>query len=417
MKNVFLLAIILFVTGGYAQVQREVMPPFNIKTITFMQGDKNVNPIFRLGDVITVEFDDLFGNEANYYYKIIHCDYDWKQSQLMPVEYIDGVDNQRIINYFNSRNTLQSFSHYKLTIPNNFTKRLKVSGNYMLEIYNNDEELVFSRKFIIYEDIVKVPIQVRSARDVRVVNQKHNLDFMVKPGDFLLQNPIKNIKLNIFKNGMINQGIMGVKPMFTLANDLVYRYDKETQFWGGNEYMFFDTKDIRGNIGNVAFVDSQSGDLYKMYLFPNVARSKFPYTYYPDINGSFLIQNIMARENFHTESDYTWMKFSLRSDKYSDRNVYVSGLFSNFAFTDEYKMSYNENDGAYELFLLMKQGIYNYNYVLVDNKGKVDEENAIDGNFFQTENDYYVMVYYRADNERFDRVIGKGVGSSLDIVK
>jgi hypothetical protein len=417
MKNVFLLAIILFVTGGYAQVQREVMPPFNIKTITFMQGDKNVNPIFRLGDVITVEFDDLFGNEANYYYKIIHCDYDWKQSQLMPVEYIDGVDNQRIINYFNSRNTLQSFSHYKLTIPNNFTKRLKVSGNYMLEIYNNDEELVFSRKFIIYEDIVKVPIQVRSARDVRVVNQKHNLDFMVKPGDFLLQNPIKNIKLNIFKNGMINQGIMGVKPMFTLANDLVYRYDKETQFWGGNEYMFFDTKDIRGNIGNVAFVDSQSGDLYKMYLFPNVARSKFPYTYYPDINGSFLIQNIMARENFHTESDYTWMKFSLRSDKYSDRNVYVSGLFSNFAFTDEYKMSYNENDGAYELFLLMKQGIYNYNYVLVDNKGKVDEENAIDGNFFQTENDYYVMVYYRADNDRFDRVIGKGVGSSLDIVK
>jgi hypothetical protein len=80
-------------------------------------------------------------------------------------------------------------------------------------------------------------------------------------------------------------------------------------------------------------------------------------------------------------------------------------------------MSYNENDGAYELFLLMKQGIYNYNYVLVDNKGKVDEENAIDGNFFQTENDYYVMVYYRADNDRFDRVIGKGVGSSLDIVK
>lgn len=417
MKNVFLLAIILFVTSAYSQVQREVMPPFNIKTITFMQGDKNVNPIFRLGDVITVEFDDLFGNEANYYYKIIHCDYDWKQSQLMPVEYIDGVDNQRIINYFNSRNTLQSFSHYKLTIPNNFTKRLKVSGNYMLEIYNNDEELVFSRKFIIYEDIVKVPIQVRSARDVRVVNQKHNLDFMVKPGDFLLQNPIKNIKLNIFKNGMINQGIMGVKPMFTLANDLIYRYDKETQFWGGNEYMFFDTKDIRGNIGNVAFVDSQSGDLYKMYLFPNVARSKFPYTYYPDINGSFLIQNIMARENFHTESDYTWMKFSLRSDKYSDRNVYVSGLFSNFAFTEEYKMSYNENDGAYELFLLMKQGIYNYNYVLLDNKGKVDEENAIDGNFFQTENDYYVMVYYRADNDRFDRVIGKGVGSSLDIIK
>lgn len=401
----------------FAQIQREVMPPYNIKTITFMQGDKNIFPIYRLGDVITVEFDDLYANEANYYYKIIHCDYDWKKSQLLPVEYIDGIDNQRIITYYNSRNTLQSFSHYKLTIPNQFTKRLKVSGNYILEIYNNDEELVFSRKFIVYEDVVKVPIQVRSARDVRVVNQKHNLDFTVIPGNFLLQNPIKNIKLSIFKNGMINQGLMNVKPMFTLANDLVYRYDKETQFWGGNEFMFFDTKDIRGNIGNVAYVDSQSGDLYKMYLFPNVPRSKFPYTFYPDINGSFMIQNIMARENFHTESDYTWIKFTLRSDKYADREVYVSGLFSNFAFTDEYKMAYNANEGAYELFLLMKQGVYNYNYVLVDKKGKVDEENAIDGNFFQTENDYYVIVYYRADNDRFDRVIGKGVGSSLDIIK
>lgn len=325
----------------------------------------------------------------------------------MPVEYIEGVDNQRIITYFNSRNTLQSFSHFKLTIPNSFTRRLKVSGNYMLEIYNNDEELVFSRKFVIYEDIVKVPIQVRSARDVRVVNQKHNLDFMVKPGDFLLQNPIKNIKLNIFKNGMMNQGIMNIKPMFTLANDLVYRYDKETQFWGGNEFMFFDTKDIRGNIGNVAFVDSQSGDLYKMYLFQNLPRSKFPYTFYPDINGNFMIQNVMAQQDVNLESDYTWVNFTLKSDKYNDRDVYVSGIFTNFAFTDEYKMTYNAKEGVYELFLLLKQGVYNYQYTLVDKKGRVDDENAIDGNFFQTENDYHVLVYYRADNDRFDRVIGK----------
>ena len=413
----FVLFVLMFFFLSHSQVQREVMPPYNIKTITFMQGDKNVVPIFRLNDAFSLEFDDLYATEANYYYKIIHCDFDWKKSQLVPVEYLGGVDNQRIITYYNSRNTLQSFSHFKLSIPNSFTTRLKVSGNYLVEIYNNDEELVFSRKFIIYEDIVQVPIQVRSARDVRVVNQKHNLDFIVKPGDFLLQNPIKNIKLNIFKNGMINQGIMNVKPMFTLANDLVYRYDKETQFWGGNEFMFFDTKDIRGNIGNVAFVDSQSGDLYKMYLFTNVPRSKFPYTFLPDINGNFVIQNVMAQQTFATESDYTWIKFSLKSDKYADRDVFVSGLFSNFANTDEFKMTYNDKDGNYELYLLMKQGVYNYQYTLVDRKGKVDDENAIDGNFFQTENDYYVMVYYRADNDRFDRVIGKGVGTSLNIVK
>lgn len=417
MKNLIFLLFLIINHLFLAQIQREVMPPYNIKTITFRQTSQNAVPIFNLGDTFHLEFDDLYANEANYYYKIIHCDYDWKKSQLLPVEYLDGIDNQRIITYFNSRNTLQSFSHYKLTIPNNFTKRLKVSGNYMVEIYNNDEELVFSRKFIIYENIVSVPIQVRSARDVRVVNVKHNLDFMVKPGDFLLQNPIKNIKLNIFKNGMINQGIWHVKPMFTIGNDLVYRYDKETQFWAGNEFMFFDTKDIRGNIGNVAFVDSQSGDLYKMYLFPTLPRSKFPYTFYPDINGNFLIQNVMARESQELESDYTWVKFTLKSDKIKDREVFVSGLFSNYAFTDEFKMAYNDKEGAYELFLLLKQGVYNYQYALVDKRGLVDDANAIDGNFFQTENDYYVLVYYRADNDRFDRVIGKGVGSSLDIIK
>jgi len=416
MKRIVIL-IIFYAIAFQAQIQREVMPPFNVKTVTFMQNDKNVVPIIRLGDMFSLEFDDLYANEANYYYKIIHCDFDWKKSQLLPVEYFEGVDNQRIMTYVNSRNTLQSFSHFKLTIPNNFTKRLKVSGNYLLEIYNNDEELVFSRKFVIYEDLVKVPIQVRSARDVKVVGQKHNLDFMIKPGDFLLQNPIKNIKLNIFKNGMINQGLTNVKPMFTLANDLVYRYDKETQFWGGNEYMFFDTKDIRGNIGNVAFVDSQSGDLYKMFLFTNGPRSKFPYTFLPDINGNFAIQNVRAQQTFDTESDYTWIKFSLKSEKYADREVFVSGLFSNFAYTDEFKMTYNENEGQYELFLLMKQGVYNYQYALIDNKSQLDEENAIDGNFFQTENDYYVLVYYRADNDRFDRVIGKGVGNSSDIIK
>ena len=68
------------------------------------------------------------------------------------------------------------------------------------------------------------------------------------------------------------------------------------------------------------------------------------------------------------------------------------------------------------LAILIKQGFTNFQYTVADNKGIIDHENAIDGNFYQTENDYSVIVYYRKNNDRYDRVIGKGTASSLNII-
>ena len=88
------------------QVQQEIAPPYNIKTASFIQNGENAYPFFRLGDSFTFVFDDLFGNEANYYYTLVHCNYDWTpSSQLTVNDYIQGFDNQRIQNYENSLNT------------------------------------------------------------------------------------------------------------------------------------------------------------------------------------------------------------------------------------------------------------------------------------------------------------------------
>lgn len=408
------LFFLLICCISFSQSIEEVHPPFNIKTISFQQNNENVIPIFRLGDVFKFSFDDLFMEEANYYYTITHCNYDWTKSQLSQIEYLNGLDNQRIINYENSVNTLQNYSHYEINFPNQFTKGFLVTGNYMLTILNNYQEVVFSRKFIIYEDLVSVPMIVRRARTVKDIDFKHNLEFTITPNSMVLQNPIQNLKIILLKNGIWNTAITGVKPMFTLGTDLVYRYDKETQFWAGNEFLAFDSKDIRVALNGIRGIDG-SATIYQTILNTNEARQNKIYTFNPDVNGNFVVRNVNTLSNDAIEADYSWVYFSLSAPaNFSKKDIYVTGLFNDYALTPEYKMDYNPEKRIYEKAILIKQGFTSYEYTLADSKGKVDFENAIDGNFFQTENDYFCIVYYRANNDRYDRVIGKGLANSFD---
>ncbi len=217
------------------------------------------------------------------------------------------------------------------------------------------------------------------------------------------------------QNGQFENAITNVKPMYTVGNDLVYKYDKETQFWAGNEYLFFENKNIQGANNSIAYVSSEGG-LYNSHLYTNDARKNKQYTYWPDINGNFLI-NALNRQNPEIEADYAWVYFSLSASSFQDKkDIYVSGMFNNYALNEESKMEFNEKKGIYEKAMMIKQGFTNYKYILADSKGKTDEENAIDGNFYQTENNYFAIIYYRENNQRYDRVIGKGVATSTDII-
>lgn len=412
-KIIFFLSVIFSTYFASAQ-EKEVNPPYHIKTISFVQGSQNTIPIFRLGDSFQLQFDDLHGTEDNYYYTIQHYDYNWKKSQLSRNEYLGGFDDQRIIDYSNSFNALQIYSHYRVSFPNKFTQ-LKVSGNYIISILNEDREVVFSRKIILFEELVSVPMQVKRARNVRDVEQKHNIEFSIKSSVINFQSPLQNIKVLLMQNGQFDNAITNIKPMFTIGNDLVYKYDKETQFWAGNEFLFFENKNIQAANNSIAYVDS-GGGLYNCHLYLNNSRAKNPYTFWPDINGNFLV-NSLNRENPEIESDYAWIYFSLSAPAFFEKkNIYISGMFNNYALSDENKMDYNEKKGIYEKAIMIKQGFTNYTYVIADNKGKIDQENAIDGNFYQTENNYSAIVYYRENNQRYDRVIGKGIATSIDII-
>ncbi len=397
-----------------SQVEQELNPPEHIKSITF-QGQTNESqlPILRLGENLLLEFDVLNGNEDDFYYKIEHFNYDWTPSQLMRTEFLNGYDNQRIRHYENSFNTYQIYSHYMLRLPNERTRGLKVSGNYMVKIFNDLDELVFSRKFMVNENGAGVGVAIKRSRDVKFIEEKQSVDIVINSNSMLLSNPTQTVNTVIIQNNNLNTAIYNIKPQYSIGNELIYKYNTETSFYAGNEYFFFENKDIRGANSNIQFIEL--GDLYNNYLFTNVARRNKPYTYNPDINGNFLI-TAMDVEKPYIEADYAWIHFSLLMNKLpNNQSVHVYGNFNNYVIDESTKMTYNSQHSIYEVPVLLKQGFYNYKYVVVNNStGKLDE-GAIGGNFWQTENDYKVIVYYRDLGGRYDRIIGVGQGNSVDI--
>ncbi len=403
--------LLLVVPSVFGQVQEEINPPEHIKSVILSGPTGDQFPVVQIGEPIYLEFDDISASESDYYYKLVHCDYDWTPSDLLKSQYLKGVDNQRIIDYGNSYTTLQPFSNYRLTIPNENVS-LKVSGNYVLEIYDNSYELQFSRRFVVYKDLVKVGGTVKRSRDFNFLNEKQVVQFSVNAGNFQLVNPKKEVKVAIIQNYYWPSAIYNVPPQFTLGKELVYKYDKETSFFGGNEFLNFDTKDLRAPSSVISRIELK--DLYNHYLFSDRFRVQEPYTYYPDINGDFVIRTLQGEDNSR-EAEYTRVHFSLPYDPLLNLDdVYVFGKYNNYALTDENKLSYNEENGMMEGDMIVKQGFYNYKYVLKREDGTVDL-NAISGNFHFTENTYLILVYYRNFGDLYDSIIGVGSANARNI--
>lgn len=385
----------------------------NIRTIQLFSGSEFSGiPILKLGEPFKITFDDINGDESDYYYRIGHYNFDWTPSSLYKNEYLDGFDEIRIVNYENSFNTLQMYSHYKLNIPNEDTRGLKVSGNYIIEIYNDDDIVVFTRKIIVYEPNTIVKVYTKRSRNLKYIDSKQSVQFEISSPNEILRNPNKTVKTLVMQNNDIKNAITNLVPQFTIANDLVYKYDQESSFWGGNEFLFFDSKDIRAS--NISIRSIELKDIYHNYLYTNIVRANRRYTYNPDINGNFVIRNLDA-ENNNIEADYVWMHFSLECYEPTDGGqIHLYGNFNDYTLDDSTLLKFNKERGTYYTTRLFKQGFYNYKYVLLKPDGTIDP-GFISGNFDETENEYTVIPYYRAPGARYDRAIGKGTGNSSSI--
>ncbi|WP_127846806.1 type IX secretion system plug protein [Psychroflexus aestuariivivens] len=413
MKKIALvyLSLISFIASSQ---EYETLPPDFIKTIEFYGASEfSGTPVIPLNGNLVLKFDDLTASENDYYYEIEHYNFDWTPSDLAKNEFIEGFDDIRLFNFTNSFTTLQPYTHHELKLPNSNTRKFKVSGNYMLKIFNSQDEIIFSRKFIIYENLVDVAVTIKRSRELEHINEKQVVNFEIGRNNFIFRNPDNTVKTVVVQNNDFNTAIYDLKPQFTQGNRLIYKYDQESSFWGGNEYLNFDNKDIR--VGTLRIQRIELQELYHSYLYPNFVREGRPYTYNPDINGAFRINTVQG-EDIDIESDYAWVHFFL--ENYKDLNggeLHLYGRFNNYVLDNSTLMTYNKNKNLYENKLLLKQGFYNFKYVYLDKNGNFDE-GFISGDHDETENDYMVLVYYRDIGARYDKVIGIGRNNSRNII-
>lgn len=394
---------LLLLFGSYQVIYAQ-----NIKTIQ-LRPKHNVqqfSAIVRLGQVLELSFDDLDADNKEYQYKIEHMTHDWKPSNLTSNQYIDGFDENEIINITNSFNTLQPYTHYSVNIPNQNTTITK-SGNYLISVLNDNYEVVFTRRCVFYEDITTVGVAVFRSRDTKSNNQKQTVQFTINHQNLIINNPSQEINISLFQNHNWNTAINNLQPQFIKPQQLVYNHILKTNFWGGNEFLNFDSKHLRNTSLNIAKTERK--ELYHSYLYTDEQRVNKIYTYAPDINGQFVVRTLEAN-NSKTEADYSIVHFSLDAfEPFENKEVFIYGAFNNYQLTDENKLKYDPVNELYEASIKFKQGFYNYNYATLNND-KIVNLNEIDGSFYQTENEYTVIVYYKPFGEIYDRVIGVGNG-------
>ena len=262
------------------------------------------------------------------------------------------------------------------------------------------------------ENLANVGVDIKRTRDFKFIEQDQVVHFTVNSPNLLLVNPKQTVKTLVLQNSNLKTAITNLVPQYTMGNELIYRYDAEASFGGGNEFLAFDNKDHRSATNGVRSISLS--DVYENFLFTNIPRYDRPYTYNPDINGNYVVRNIDAKKQ-DIEAEYVRMHFNLQYfADLGDKELHLYGNFNNWTIDGSTYMEYDSQSDSYRNTRLFKQGFYNYKYVVVNRDGTIDG-GAVSGDFWQTENDYTVIVYFRDLGGRYDRIIGVGAANSTQI--
>ncbi len=360
---------------------------------------------------LILRFDDILGGDMTYNYKVIHCDKDWNQTTTMDeLEYVDGFNDEDIDTWFYSNSVISDYTHYQLTIPNNNMRPL-LSGNYVLLVYEDDTDLpVLTRRFMMVENQVNVNAKVRRPIVANKLRTHHQIELTVNNEDFDILNPQREVFVTILQNGRWDNPIMNKQPLFVRGFDLNFDASDYLLFPANKEFRFADVRSLRYLGFGVHSIDRHPD---RIDVLMQLDKSRFNRSYfdYFDLNGKYIIENTDQSDDL-LSSEYLDVHFTLE-DKNPPlkKEVYVIGSFSNWQCLSENRLSYDTNYHSYVGTVLLKQGFYDYQYVIKDDTGNIDYANY-EGNSYETINDYVVLVYLRSFNGRYDRLIGATIISS-----
>jgi hypothetical protein len=388
----------------------------NIHTIQiYRDGNELSYPFIELNsaDKLKLCFDDFSNEVKNYYYSLVHCNSNWEPSDISTSEYIDGFAQNQITSHMFSINTLINYIHYSVLFPNENCKP-KISGNYLIKVYEDFDEtkLAFIKRFYITETTASINLEI-SRPDIpkyMLKGQQFKITVMPNVSDFT---DLKNeIKIVINQNGMPCRTKSFL--LFRLINGTTLVYDDldSNIFDGGNEFRNFDIKSIKFQSARIKKIE-YSGQYYTIQLLPDDWRTKTRYFFDNDLNGNYFIENSLGIDKTN-DADYVMVCFNLPTkEPLIDGDIYVYGALTNWKCDQASKMKYNLETQAYELKLLLKQGYCNYQYAYKPINSNEVDLTFVEGNHYETENDYLVFVYYKQFSSRYERLIGLRIANSI----
>ncbi|MBK9290126.1 MAG: DUF5103 domain-containing protein [Bacteroidetes bacterium] len=382
-----------------------------IQSVQFYRGDDPLSdPVLRTDEAgsLTLAFDMLGDMAYIFDYTIIHCNRDWTPSALRPQEYIEGFTDDRITDYAFSLNTLTPYVHYKLSFPGS-QLRPRLSGNYLLVVYRGTPSapnLILSRRFWVIDPMI--PIRASVAQNTRQagLNRTHQmLDISISLPARFSGIPADAFSLDILQNNRRDNAVTGLKPSHVVPGRMTFEYVRETTFEGANQWRNFDMKSYRYQSERIQRIIQQH-DGFLVRLWPDTRRNRQVYKSEPDLNGRRLIR---ARQDQNTdiEGDYAWVEFFLPWDPpLTHDEIYVTGQLNDWQLNDRNRMTYNFGLRGYELSLFLKQGYYNYLYVLRDKQTGSTSTMESEGSFWDTQNKYTMILYFRQPGTAYDQIAG-----------
>lgn len=380
-----------------------------IKTILLHRTgwDLSMPVIFiRENESLDLHFDYLGKPSIDYSYSLINCTYDWQLNDISDHHYMEGFNDVPLYDYYTSRNTTQYFTHYQAEIPNEEIKILQ-SGNYLLKVYDSadPDNVAFTRKLCFGERLTDISARIKYPNNIH-----QEIMLQINLNDLKLINPLAEIKIVIIKNYNWKDVVKISSPPLLRDNILFLDMPYQIVADGGNEYRYFDTKSTKFISERVDYIDYQAPEFH-FFLKPDQLKQYDPYFTSTDLNGRFFVEIPDAHDR-HTESDYVNVHFKLEAEKPFDADVYVYGALTGWETNESNYMMYDHNKKVYRKSLLLKQGYFNYAYVIksFDNSGL--QFDITEGNHSETENDYLVFVYLRQNMSDFDRLVGYGVFNS-----
>ncbi|MDR1344508.1 MAG: DUF5103 domain-containing protein [Tannerellaceae bacterium] len=370
-------------------------------------GETLSDPVIGLngGKQIEINFDAMEQNFNRFAYSIEHCDAAWNPSQLSPVEYLDGFQGLTLNDFANSSATTVQYTNYRLLLPNDEVK-LKLSGNYAVNIYreNEPDRILLTACFSVVEPLVNISAEVTGNTLTDFNNEHQQVDFYVDCNNLAVAHPQTDLKLFVYQNGRMDNAAGDIKPTTILNKRLSYDRNRALIFEAGNEYRRIE---FLSHAYNGMGVDDISfhNPFYHLTLRTDPPRARRAYSYDEDQNGRFMIRCSRCNDP-DTEADYDIVHFALQSEYIPDGDVYLQSNIYNNVLDEKSRMEYNFDAGAYEKALLLKQGNYNYQYIFLPDSGTRGETALFEGNYYQTENEYSIFVYYRPFGARYDRLVG-----------